>query len=317
MKSEHRRELHANELEKIAEALGKFFEKHGGKVLVGVVIAAAAGIGIYWYVNSRGNERASGTQSLMTASSAEDYLSRVADDPDLQSQPLGLAARLVAAQMQLQSGIELYGTSSVAARDELKKAKKNFDEVLASDKIKHELRERALYLRAVAVESLSDGDTSEAVAAYKELLTEFPNSAYKELAETRIKQLEQEPVKEFYAFLATADRKPRDRKRPTDLQGSGLPPGHPPVPGMPGTSRSKTRVDRTVEPDLRLPPAPPLLRMDLERPPKAGGKKEGKKRSGAAPFPPAPAEAKKAPGKKNAGPALKPNKPAEKPKPKS
>lgn len=286
MKSEHRRELHSNELEKISQSIGKFFEKHGVKVLVGLVVCVAIGVGIFWLLSNRGSALASSTQSMIAANSAEAYLN-VADDPNVGSQPLGVAARLTAAQMQLENGIQLYGTSASAGRDELEKAKKNLDAVIDSGKLEHELQERALFLRAVAVESLSGRDTSAAVASYQELLEEYPDSSYKSLAEARIAELERDDVKEFYAFLAAGDRKPPERDRPSDV--GGLPEGHPPFPGMP--KQRKPDVTRNVEPEVTLPPTPPLLR-DVGEP-----EKDDSTVPGPGPFPEFPSPAGKDDGK--------------------
>lgn len=299
MKSEHRRELHANELEKLATALGKFFEQHGKKVLAGLAGAAVIA-GVAYFVVSRwgrGEERATEQLNLVflpvkdrsaagplriPQPSAESFLS-IADNPDWANSTLSVLARLRGAELELQEALELYFTDRRAGQSELKKVQENFQQILQHEDLPNWVRERTLYGLAVTTESLSDGETAAAITAYRKLLKEFPDTPFKEVAEQRIRALHWEPVKEFYAFLATEERRPADRPSPTDLRKKRLQQIH--------GGRIISEHERPVE----LPRLPPLLDLDWTTVPQKspGGKTGGP----ALPFPPQPEK----PDKKSGG----------------
>jgi hypothetical protein len=302
MKSEHRRELHANELERVTEHLGKFFENHGSKVLIGLLAAVGIGIGIWWFLSSRGKRleqgtsqiigtafttfttktgsgstvREQGTFQIIDAASPEKY-QNVADMPELAGSKLAAVARLRSAELLLNEAIARYFTAKRAGMDDLKDAEKRFDEVLESNKLPNWVRERALYGRAVCVEAMWDGKSDEPEKAYKKLLTEFPDTGYKSLVERRMKALQNPQMRQFYAYVSTGERKASDIGLPRDF-GSvrGLPPNHPPI----------TAPERPVE----LPRIPDTLGLDDEA---------------AKPFPHKTGGAKASPGKKGTGPELK------------
>ncbi|MFQ5731847.1 MAG: tol-pal system YbgF family protein [Planctomycetaceae bacterium] len=215
MKSDHRRELHANELERLTENIGRFFEKYGMQVLIGLVAAVLIGIGIYWFVTTYYGGDTQGTLELVNATTADDF-QNIADNPDRADWKARPLALLSAAQRRLRDGNRYYFTGRKAGRKELKAAEANIRKVLEVPDLSLADRERALYLHATAIESLCDSDTTPAVAAYQKLLSEFPKSLYKEVAEERIKRLKDPLTEQFYAFLAGDDRRPADRKMPQD-----------------------------------------------------------------------------------------------------
>jgi hypothetical protein len=283
MKSEHRRELHANELERVTESIGKFFEKHGSKVLLGLLAAVAIGIGVWWFLSNRGKGLAQGTRQLVTATTAENY-QIVAEMPEISGTKLAPIARLRAAELQLRDAIARYFTALKPGRDDLKDVQKQFDEVLQSGKLPNWARERALYGRAVAVEAMWDGKSDAPMKAYQNLLKEFPDTSYKPLVEERLKALKDPQTEQFYAYFASTERKSGDIGTPSDFGGGrGLPPNHPPI----------TMPERPVE----LPRIPDTLNIDEDaaKPfPKDAGNKKGpafpsdaKKNSGPDPKPPA------------------------------
>ncbi|GAB4152188.1 MAG: hypothetical protein Tsb009_27950 [Planctomycetaceae bacterium] len=298
MKSEHRRELHANELEKVTEQVGKFFETHGKKVLLGLVAGVVVGVAIYLGMQFRGKSNESITAQLLNANSAEEHLT-IAEDPDYSGIPAKTVARLIGAEEQLDQAIKMYFTGRKAGYDDLKKARENFETVLNSDEIPNWAKERALFGLAVCTEAMSGPDTSEAIQAYETLLKEFPETDYKAMAEERIADLKTTRQQEFYAFLSSTDRKPDDLKLPADpLNNIKLPPSHPTI-----------NTPATIEKPVELPRIPSRLSTDL-----------GDEQSGPAPFPFPPAPTKNGDSKPStkSGPVLKAptkTKPAEKTKP--
>lgn len=275
MKSEHRHELQRTEIEKWTEAGAKFFEEYGMKIVIGLVAVVAVVVGVIWYFNSGNKTKEQGSRQLLNATGPKDFLT-VADNPDYAKHPFKPAARLKAAEAQLASGISLYFQSTEGGRSDLKKAVENFNQALESDKLPAAERERATYGLAVATEALSGRDTSKAIAAYKKLLSEFPETRYADIAKKRIELLQTDDAKEFYAFFSTHQRKPGDLKKPSD---HGVRAAH--------GGRDVFAEEKPVE----LPNLPPGLTMDLNDPVKKPKTKEPpKKKDSAQPFPPAPSK---------------------------
>jgi tetratricopeptide (TPR) repeat protein len=252
MKSEERHELQANELEKLTEYLGKFFEKHGSKVLIGLAAAAVVGVGIYFGLGLIGKTNEEASTQIASAQTAEQYLA-IADNPDYSDVPARTMARLKASEMLLAEGIRQYFTGRKAGFDELKRAQDNFKKVLETngDDLSSQAKERALYGLAICNEAMSSGETKEAIQAYETLLKEFPETNYKAMAENRIAALKTNRAQEFYAFLSSSDRKPLDIKQPSDtVNGIKLPAGHAPI---------TTPTEKPIE----LPRIPTFLSRDL------------------------------------------------------
>lgn len=283
MKSEHRRELHANELEKLTEGIGKFFERHGSKVLIGLLGAVVVGVGIYFVMTWGGKTAESASDQLAKAEETSDF-TQVAENPDYAKLKLQLYARLVAAERQLEEGNRLYITSKKGGLDVLKEAKEKFESVAAAAGVPNNAKERALRGLAYTLESMSEGDTTEAVKAYETYLKEFPDTPWKKLIERRIAALKTPRAKELYAFLSSDDRKPADRKLPADIEKLRKIPGH---------EKAIFGAEKPVE----LPRIPFRLRRDLDdgsdaQPfpkglPSGTGKKAPETKSGPA-FPKAP-----------------------------
>lgn len=230
MKSDHRRELHANELERLTESIGKFFEAHGLKVGIGLVAAVVIGVGTYWIVKSFEKGDPQGTQELVNAATADDY-QNIAENPNRAGWKARPLTMLTAGALRAREGVQFYFTGKAAGRKTLEEAEQNVEAALKSDKLSSEDRERALYLHAVLLESLCTGDPKDAIAAYKKLLDEYPKSIYKTEVENNIKRLEEPQFQQFYAFLNSDDRQPADRKVPQDRFHAGVkqPPPERPV----------------------------------------------------------------------------------------
>lgn len=302
MKSEHRRELHANELERLTEGIGKFFEKHGSKVLIGLLAAVAIGVGVWWFLSTRGKGLEEGTRSLAVASTAENY-QLVADMPELAGTKLAPVSRLVAAELELRDAIARYFTSRKAGLADLKDVEKQFNEVLQSGKLPNWARERALYGKAVCLETMWDGKSDAPAKAYNELLKEFPDTAYKPLVERRLKALKSSQEESFYAYFSSADRKTGDLGMPRDFPGrTGLPPNHPPIT-LPERPVELPRIPDTLDLDEDTAKPFPKETNDGKGPPFPSGPK---KKSG--PKLKSPAKSKP----KSSVPAPKPAKPKSK-----
>lgn len=254
MKSEHRHELNANELEKVTENIGKFFEQHGMKVLIGLSAAILVGVGVYFLVNMGADVEEAASTQLVNAENTDDYLA-IADNRDYNNLNVQAYARLVGSERQLNDAIELYFTRQEGGLDDFKKIHENFSLVAGASGLPPAAKERALWGLAVCTECMSDGDTSAAVAALEEFLKEFPKSKYKSMAEESIKRLKTDGTKEFYVFLSSTDRKPADIEQPTDIMKKLQK-----IPGHESMIGSGFSGEKPVE----LPVIPRALTQDLE-----------------------------------------------------
>jgi hypothetical protein len=209
---------------------------------------------------------------LRASGTAEDF-ANVADE--YSGSQVGAWARLQEAESHLHSGIRLSFADRTAARDDLQEAREAYDTVLANPAAPLPVRERALYGLARTLETLAgiqtaekDGDASkpaatldEAVAAYEQLLKQFNQTLYANVAKERIAELKKPSTQDFYAWFRQQNPTPADRALPRD----GLPPGHPPLggglsfPGMPGDDIAPPRPPLTGETQLPPPvsPTPP------------------------------------------------------------
>lgn len=281
MKSETRHDLQKTEIEKWTEAGSKFFESYGKYVVLGLVAIVGITVLGMWFFNRGNSTKEAATSQLMTATDTKGYLT-VAENPDYGDIKTSHIARFLAAENQLDSALKLYFESTDAGKKALKAAQDNFKAAIDSDELRPDDKERALYKYAVVTEALSGRDTSKAIAAYKALLSEFPESRYKKIATDQIALLQTEDAKEFYAFLSTYKRKPGDLKKPGDHRNM-----------FPHGGRDVFKEEKPVE----LPRVPNELMQDLDDKPKSDGPvlPKKKKKDSASPFPPAP---KKDDGKK-------------------
>jgi hypothetical protein len=252
MKTEDRKQLTTNELGQFGLQIGKFFETHGRNVLIGVgaTVAIAAAV-IYWVRSSNAAEEAGWTR-LAACASAKDYAD-LAEDRQFRGTAVAAWARLRESNIHLSNGIRGYFTDRKSGRSDMRAARDAFTQVLEADGVPAEVRERALYGQAVCLETMSDGEATDAIKAYKLLLTSYPDTIYKEEAERRAKALESADMQTFYAWYDKQNPKPSDRVKPND----GFPGGHPDF---------RDRIPGGLIPSLTEPPAPSLPEDPVENP---------------------------------------------------
>lgn len=216
MKSEHRHELQTNELGKFAEKLAIFIDVHGNRLMVGVCLACIplAAI-IYWYRTTTNNEAAAWRDFAAAVSNnkPEDFFEVWETH---KSSPVGLWARVHEGESRLTLGVETMFRNVETGLEELKKAKTAFQSIADDRKAPQEVRERALIGLGRALESMSDGNSAEALKAYETLVKDYPDSIYKKDAEARIAALSKPDSQDFYAWFAKYPRPKVEEKRPRD-----------------------------------------------------------------------------------------------------
>jgi hypothetical protein len=225
MKSQQRHDLKTNELERIAAQIVPFFKQHGHRMILGMCGAVVASAIIIIWVRSSSTKSNKAWQDMVASAispaGAESFLT-IADENAYQGSQVSVWARLLSAERHFQSGIGHYFTDRSTGVDEIKLAKKAFEAVLKSEKVDAVMQERAWYGLARCAETMSQGNTQDAITAYQSLLNEFPKTIYKEDAEKRIKILKTKETQEFYAwFSQQTTPKPEDLQRPSDGATTG------------------------------------------------------------------------------------------------
>ena len=219
-------ELQQTELGKIAVKVVPVFEEYGKRILAGLAaVLLIVAIVIFWTRSSRAT-LADGWNQMAAARTAEDY-ANLADR--FAGTQVGVWARLAQADSHLSSGTELSFKDRKASHSELTESRKAYELLLNDSLIDTRIHEKALFGMARALEAVCDGsddDMTEAIGAYERLLTYFPDTIYRDLAERRIASLNSAATREFYVWYHEQDPKPEDISRPSD----GLPDAHLPVP---------------------------------------------------------------------------------------
>lgn len=240
MKSEHRHELQRNDLKEMTLRAKPWFEQHGIQALVGLIIALVMiAVGVYWVNLPKADAPGWGR---LTAAQTVDEFGAVADK--YADSLAGVWARLRMAELNLEDGILALFTDRELGLKDVKKAQDDFEAVLKSSlALPEALKQRALLGLARAQEAASDGDTTAALATYRKLQEDYPDSIYESLVKQKIKELETGDAKAFYAWFHSQKPKPPDFRRPNDGAAGGI--------KLPGglTTPGET-------PDVSLPPRP-------------------------------------------------------------
>jgi hypothetical protein len=199
-----------------------FIEQYGkqigfGTIALVILFAAAA------YMANTGRAEAEESWSkFASAQSAADF-ANVASD--FAGTDVAVWARLTEGEMLLREAVQLQFSDRAAAIGQFKKAGEALDSVLGNANLPASAKERALLGKARLLETTSNGDMDEAIAAY-EKVKGIQNSIYASLVDSRIEALKRDDTKSFYAWFSKQSPKPEDRARPQD----GFPSGHPELP---------------------------------------------------------------------------------------
>lgn len=223
MDSEHRHQLQQNDLAQASMKMANFFEVHGTKIVGAIAVLVVAAIIWAVWANSANDSQVEAWTALSTAiqsnePSAETFGS-VADR--FSDSPAGAWARLQEAELAYETGLPLMFRDREAGTTDLERAEKAFQQVLDNSSASATARERALFGLAKTKESLCTGDTEPVIAVYRKLLQEFPTTIYKTYADERIKALETDGAKAFYAWWG--EQKPRPSSLPRPADGGAAP----------------------------------------------------------------------------------------------
>jgi hypothetical protein len=191
-----------SELGQLMGPIQPYVDKYGSKVVLGLAAILILAAAYFLWARSASASAARGWADFTTANAAEDYDDIADENPGT---PAGAWARLSAANGYYTSGVRLSFTSRTASDGSFEKAATAYKKLLDNRSTPKQVRERALHGMARLEEATSGEDTSAAITAYEKLLSDFPQSIYKELAEERIAELKKPEVQKFYAWFKQQD----------------------------------------------------------------------------------------------------------------
>lgn len=278
------------ELEKLLVKGKPWFEENGTLLIYG--LAAILGIAaVFVFLGRRPSGDLEASRALLLAVSPEDYRDVADAHPET---PIGQWARLRQADRLLDNAVGNMFTNREVALEELDQAETAYQRLADQTGLDSEIHERVLIGLARLAETRCDGTsetTQTAVTAWEELLTEFPESFLKEHAESRVKALQTEQAKSFYAWFSAQNPAPAD---------PGLAPGQTAVPEIPPGAATENSSD-AAETDDKTP--------DGEKPGEEGAADTTKEASGTPAAADAPTENQTPPA--DSPPADSPSPPAE------
>lgn len=256
MNSEERHHLHEHELGKLAVKTQSVLEQHGKLIAIAFVAGLLLLIGGGWWIISANSTQAAHWTELAAAGTSEEF-GAVADK--LKGTAPGYWARLREGELVLDEALPKMFTDREAGLADMKRCQEAFQQILDGNP-PEAVRERALFGLARVLESTCDGDTEPAVKTWKRLVAEFPASIYKTYSEQRIKILESNDSKAFYAWFAKQKPKPPEFRRPLDgaagaAGGFDLDSLLPPSPGSakPAAEKQDETRPEAPAPDKKIP----------------------------------------------------------------
>lgn len=217
MKTEEQRELLTNDLGVATENAVGFFERNLG-IIAAVVTAAIVLGGLSYWLNSRGSEADEASWTLLRSSNSLEELGNVADK--YKSQPAGHWAQLIVSEANLRTAMPLMFSNRELALTDVKSARQGFESLLQEKSVDPMIRERALWGLALCLETTCDGNTAKVIEAYEKLVSDFPDTIFKVVAQDRISTLKKPQATEFYTWFSKENPKPPEA-RPKDFKDEG------------------------------------------------------------------------------------------------
>jgi hypothetical protein len=223
-----------------------------GTTIIYALAAILAVSAVVVYIARQPPQGAESSRNLMLASTAEDYRD-VADEAG--ETLVGQLARLKQAELTLNTAMGDMFANRAVGLEQLQTAEAAYTGLSKASGLPKEARLRVLNGLARIAEARCDGSDASinaAVAAWELLLKESGDAGmFKELAESRIKQLPLESTRQFYAWFHKQDPKPADDE---NLPQDGPPKTVPDIPSIDlGLPDLTTPVPGTTTPDPSTP----------------------------------------------------------------
>ena len=218
MKSEERHQLLTNDLGAVTNRTTSFVEQHLATAITVVCIAVVASVIGFWWTTRVDTESEAAWKQLDSAKTIDEF-GVVVDK--YKGKPPAHWAELQISEKSLQEGLPLMFTNRELALADLKKARTGFESLANEKGVSATIRERALWGIAVCLEATCDGDTAKAIEAYGRLLSEYPSTMFKPVADERMVSLKNKEAGDFYAWFSKENPKPAE-VRPQDIKIPGL-----------------------------------------------------------------------------------------------
>lgn len=226
MKSQDRHKMHRNELADWLAQAAERAKPYSNLVIGIVLLVVLGGAALVWWrqqsVAQTADAWAGFDRALATGSPAE--LENIAEQyPNTE---VAHWAAVSAGDLYLNTGcLELFSNKSTASAA-LRDAVKHYRMVQEGTSVPA-LLERATFGLARAYEALagtrqSQGELDKAIEAYREIVDNWPDGAYGELAAGRLKDLSRTDTKAFYDKFAQWDPRPPSSSE-GDMPGTRLP----------------------------------------------------------------------------------------------
>lgn len=223
MKSQRRHELEHNDLLVWLDQTIRKIQPYSKAIVLGaLLVVLALVLGNWWrQYSSKGSDSAwTEFNAALNSRNLVELENNAQADSD---SSVGQWAALTAANDRLVDGTQTITAKRADAIQELNKAIAMYDLVLEHSR-EDALRERALYGRAQAYESLAgtrqrEGALDKAIADYQKLVETYPKSALAESARNRLADLNSKEIRQFYDKFAEYTPPARDAKPLPDLPG--------------------------------------------------------------------------------------------------
>ena len=252
MKSEERHRLKTNELERLGDqlshSLGPVWTAYGKQASIAVGAVVLIVVLANWWMASSEAKSAAEWEQLFAAKDAGELANVYDNDPN---STVGAWAKLSEAKMHLSLGTNYLMAGAIPGQkklphDELQEARKCFEQLLENKTLSGPIQEQALFGLAQCLETMSSGDTSDAVKAYEQLLKDHPKTVYKDVAEQRIETLSKSQTQDFYKWFAN---------RPVVASGT---------PNFPNDRGSASANSNNLFEIPFLPEIPDLLKLEAQ-----------------------------------------------------
>ena len=219
MKSERRHELQHNELADWLAKSGQNLKPYQNLIML-LVVVGVVGIAAYmWWSRTTASQAAEAWGELNNGLERQDLTKLAQVSENFPDSKVARTANVLASEFYLIDGCNKLFQNKAIGEQQLSKAIVGFEAELRGSKSSL-LRQRATFGLAQAKEA--KGDLEEAERYYGEVVKNWPDGAYKAVAEQRLKDLKRPEIKKMYDdFRSFTPTPPVANKLPT--------PGQPPA----------------------------------------------------------------------------------------
>ncbi len=219
-------------------------------ILAAVIVLAAMFLGFKAFSDSKRNARYGDAWREIDKAKSDDDFEAIAKN--YADTPAANFAKMQAARGKLGSALDLLpkgGADARDARERLAQLEETFKSLADEPNVDPAIRAEAAFAQALSAEAR--GAVKEAISLFQNVVLKHKLTTFGQLAERRVKELQDKDAEDFYAKLAKFEAKPKpdlftDPKNPPDLP-------KPITPEQPaGTAPDTKKLDGKEEPKPML-----------------------------------------------------------------